>query len=148
MMEMSVKIKKIREGAKIPVYGSEGAAACDVFACIEKDVVVKAGETVKITTGIAMALPEGTGMFVLPRSGLATNQGLRPANTPGLCDSDYRGEYIVSLHNDSREDSIIHNGDRIAQLMLLPYYKALFKEVAELDKTERGEGGFGSTGMK
>lgn len=144
---MQINVKKLREGAVLPTRGSEQAAGYDLHACLDYPVTIRAGKTEKIGTGLAIAVPEGTFGAIFARSGLATKQGIRPANCVGICDSDYRGEYIVALHNDSDTDCIIYTGDRIAQLVILPFITGDFIEVSELDETERGEGGFGSTGV-
>lgn len=144
---MEIAVKKIREGAILPVRGSEEAAGCDLHACLENGkVTLWPNDTVKIPTGIAAAIPDGCFGAIFARSGLAAKQGLRPANCVGVIDSDYRGEIIVALHNDSENDRDIHNGDRIAQLVIMPYVPAKYIELDELDDTARGEGGFGSTG--
>lgn len=143
---MKIDIKKLNERAIIPTRGSISAAGSDLYACIpEGSVTVPAGKTVKIGTGLAIAVPEGYFGAVFARSGLAA-KGLRPANCVGVADSDYRGEYIVALHNDTDEDMTVADGDRIAQLVVLPYLDVEFNETDELDSTERGSGGFGSTG--
>ena len=143
---MEIKIKKLRPGAVIPVRGSEYAAGYDLYACLENSVVIEPHTTVKIGTGLALAVPEGYFGAVFARSGMAAKQGLRPANCVGVCDSDYRGEYIVALHNDSDTAQEIKNGERIAQLVILPFIPASFIPSEELSQTQRGEGGFGSTG--
>lgn len=153
-MTVNVKIKKLSPNAKIPTQGSARAAGCDLYAClrdddITRDVVyikVAPHTTVKVGTGLAIQPPEGYFGAIFARSGLATKQGLRPANCVGVCDEDYTGEYIVAIYNDSDEEKIITHGDRIAQLVFLPYITINFKETDELDETERGTGGFGSTG--
>lgn len=145
---MKIKVKKLNERAEIPMRGSAKAAGFDLYACIAENTIVeiKPHETQMIGTGLSIATPEGYFGAIFARSGLATKQGLRPANCVGVCDEDYRGEYIVALHNDSEETRYIQHGDRIAQLVFLPYIDAEFESVKELDETERGEGGFGSTG--
>ena len=143
---MEINVKKLRDNAVIPTRGSEYAAGYDLYAAIDETVVIGPHETAKIGTGLAFALPDGVFAAIFARSGLATKQGLRPANCVGVCDSDYRGEYIVALHNDSEEIRIIEPQERIAQMVLMPYIPMMFKEVESLDETERGEGGFGSTG--
>ena len=144
---MEVKVKKLNSAAVLPRRGSAQAAGYDLFACLpEGEVVLQPGETRRIPLGLAMALPEGYFGAVFARSGLATRQGLRPANCVGVVDSDYRGENMVPLHNDSSEPQTIRHGDRVAQMVVLPYLAVDFTEVEELDETERGEGGFGSTG--
>lgn len=144
-MKQTVKINKIKENAVLPTYGSDKAAGADLYACINHQITIKPHTTEKIGTGLAMELPEGYFGAIFARSGLATKQGLRPANCVGVCDEDYRGEYIVALHNDTDEEKVIRHGDRIAQLVLLPYIQCNFVE-DKLSETERGTGGFGSTG--
>ena len=145
---MVVKIKKLNEGAILPTKGSDKAAAYDVYACIRdnNEVYINPHETVKIGTGLSMTPPEGFFVGVYARSGLSSKEGLRPANCVGVCDEDYTGEYIVALHNDSEETRVVKHGDRIAQLILQKRYDMDFVEVSQLDATERGAGGFGSTG--
>lgn len=143
---MEIKIKRIKNDAIIPTTGSQYAAGYDLYACIDRPLTIKAHSTEKIGTGLQMALPHGYFGAIFARSGLATKQGLRPANCVGVCDEDYRGEYIVALHNDTDEAQLIMPGQRIAQLILMPYQLLEFIEVEELSITERGEGGFGSTG--
>ena len=141
------RIKKLNSLATLPTKGSEQSAGWDLYAAIpDEEIVIQPGCIAKIGTGLSIELPEGTFGGVFARSGLATKQGLRPANCVGVCDSDYRGEYIVALYNDSDKARIVHNGDRIAQLVILPYVKCDYEEVEELSDTERGNGGFGSTG--
>ena len=130
-----------------PQHGSEYAAGYDLKACIQDEIAIWPHSTVKISTGIKLAIPDGYCGLIMPRSGLASKKGLRPANTPGLIDSDYRGEIIVALHNDSPEVQRVVRGDRIAQLVIIPYMKIHFNPVDSLDETDRGEGGFGSTGI-
>lgn len=141
---MEIKVKKLNNNATLPTRGSEYAAGYDLYAV--EGATIKAHETTKVGTGLAFELPDDTFAAIFARSGLATKQGLRPANCVGVCDSDYRGEYIVALHNDTEEDKTIEAGERIAQMVLMPYVKMEFAEVEELSDTERGEGGFGSTG--
>ena len=143
---MKIQLKKLREGAVMPKRGSEYSAGYDLFACIDAPVTLAPHETLKIGTGISASVPEGYFGAVFARSGLAAKQGLRPANCVGVCDSDYRGEYIVALHNDTEFPQTVSNGDRIAQLVILPFMEADFEFVDELDDTGRGAGGFGSTG--
>lgn len=146
MLSAKIKIKKLTDTAKTPTRGSEHAAGYDMYADVKEDVQIKPHETVKIGTGLAMEIPDGYFGAIFARSGLATKEGLRPANCVGVCDSDYRGEYIVAIHNDSEETRTITAGERIAQLVVMPYLPVTFDEVAELTDTNRGEGGFGSTG--
>ena len=144
---MITKIKKLNEKAKIPSRGSSRAAGYDLYAAMKEEaVVIRPQETVKIGTGLAIQPPNGYFGAIFARSGLATKLGIRPANCVGVCDEDYTGEYIVALHNDSDDPVSIKNGDRIAQLVLLPWMNMDFIEVNELNETERGAGGFGSTG--
>lgn len=144
---IELQIKKLRDGAKIPTRGSEQAAGYDLYACLEtEELTIAPHTTAKIPTGLAVAIPDGYFGAVFARSGLASKQGLRPANCVGVCDSDYRGEYIVMLHNDTDAPRTVVNGDRIAQLVVMPYLSVTFTEVEELSETDRGAGGFGSTG--
>ena len=142
-----IKYTKLNEYAQEPTRGSVAAAGYDLYAAISDSVTIPAHSTVKIGTGLAFALPDNTFAAIFARSGLATKQGLRPANCVGVCDSDYRGEYIVAVHNDTDEEKIIEPNERIAQMILMPYIPMMFEEVESLDETERGEGGFGSTGV-
>ena len=143
-----VNVKKLRDNAIIPTQGSKYAAGYDLYAAIDTPITIKSGETVKIGTGLAFELPEGFFAGIFARSGLATKQGLRPANCVGVVDQDYRGEVIVAIHNDSNRDTVIAPGDRIAQMILLPYQSMEFIEVSDLSETDRGDGGFGSSGNK
>ena len=144
---MHIQIKKLRENAVIPTCGSRYSAGYDLYAALETDsVVVPPHGTVKIGTGLSIALSEGYFGAIFARSGLAAKQGLRPANCVGVADADYRGEYIVALHNDTDQPKAVANGDRIAQLVVLPCMALDFEVVDELDDTDRGAGGFGSTG--
>lgn len=146
---MIVNYKKLNDRAIEPVCGSEYAAGLDLCALIQngaKAQRIPAGATVKIGTGIAMEIPKGYFGAVFARSGMATKRGLRPANCVGVIDADYRGEIIVALHNDSDKCETIHDGDRVAQLVIMPYLGVQLNEVHELNDTERGAGGFGSTG--
>lgn len=143
---MNIKIKKLNNLAKMPSRGSSNAAGYDLYAAIENPIHILPHSTVKIGTGLSFELPEGTFAAIFARSGIATKQGLRPANCVGVCDSDYRGEYIVAIHNDSEEVQTIVSQERIAQMILLPYIEMSFNEVDELSNTKRGEDGFGSTG--
>lgn len=143
---MKINIKKLNENAIIPTRGSSQAAGYDLYACTSTPIVIAPHQTVKIGTGLAFELPDGYFGAIFARSGLATKNGLRPSNCVGVCDSDYRAEYIVALHNDTNEPQIINPMERIAQLLVMPYLPVEFNEVEELSETERGEGGFGSTG--
>lgn len=141
---MVVKFQKVHANAKEPFRGSTSAAGYDL--CSVRDATIRPGETHKIGTGLILEIPEGYFGAIFARSGLSIKQGLRPANCVGVVDSDYRGQVVVALHNDSDEDRLIHTGDRIAQLVLIPYLAAEFTPSDSLSSTERGEGGFGSTG--
>lgn len=141
-----IKIKKLNKNAIIPNRGSDEAAGYDLYACINSSVIITPHSTVKIGTGLAIEIPTGYFGAVFARSGLATKEGLRPANAVGVCDSDYRGEYIVALHNDTDIPRTITPSERIAQLVVMPYLPVEFEEVDELSNTNRGDGGFGSTG--
>jgi len=143
---MKIKVTKLNSGAIIPTRGSNGAAGLDLYACTTGTTVIMPHETVKIPTGLAIELPHGYFGAIFARSGLATKNGLRPANCVGVCDEDYRGEYIVALHNDTNEPQTIGSMERIAQLVVIPYLPFEFEEVDGLSDTERGVGGFGSTG--
>ena len=144
---MEINVKKLRNNAVIPTRGSEYAAGYDLYAAIDETVVIGPHETQKIGTGLSFELPENTFGMIVARSGLATKEGLRPANCSGICDSDYRGEYIIAIHNDSDEIRYVEPNERIAQLILMSYVPMTFSLVNELTITERGEGGFGSTGQ-
>lgn len=145
---MNINIKKLNTNAIIPTRGSEYAAGYDLYACSEDVIDIAPHSTVKIGTGLAIEIPHGYFGAIFARSGLATKRGLRPANCVGACDEDYRGEYIVALHNDTNEWMSIEPHERIAQLIVLPYLAVEFTEVDELSDSERGANGFGSTGTK
>lgn len=147
-MKFNVNIKKLNEKAIIPTYGTSFSAGADLYACLEESINIEPGETFFVKTGIAMEIPEGYAGLVYARSGLACKKGLAPANKVGVIDSDYRGEIIVALHNHSNESVTVENGERIAQLVITPYITAIFNEVDVLEDTERGQGGFGSTGRR
>lgn len=147
----NVKVKKLTKDAVLPTRGSAAAAGYDLYADLKDElcgIEIQPHTTVIVGTGLSMELPENTFLAIYPRSGLASKQGLRPANCVGVIDSDYRGEIKVALHNDSNEVRYVGPGDRIAQGILQIYIPMVFKEVTELDDTGRGEGGFGSTGSK
>lgn len=143
---MKVNIKRLTDTATIPTRQHNGDAGYDLYADIQKSITIEPHTTEFIHTGIAIEIPDGYFGAVFARSGLASKQGLRPANCVGVCDSRYRGEYMVALHNDCIDARTIFPGDRIAQLVVMPYLNVEFEEVNELSDTERGEGGFGSTG--
>ena len=145
---MQVAIKKLSEKAVLPSYGSEYAAGADLYACLDSEITVNPHETVLIPTGIAIELPVGFAGLIYARSGLATKKGLAPANKVGVIDCDYRGEVKVALHNHSAVPQTVAAGERVAQLVITPYLTAKFVERDELSQTERGAGGFGSTGSK
>ena len=145
MNSLPVKVKKLDEDAKLPTRGSDYAAGYDLYACIKEPVTIKPHETEKISTGLSFELPPFTYAGIYARSGLATKQGLRLSNCTGVCDADYRGPYIVALHNDSEIERVVNPGDRIAQMILSPFFPMNFIETNNLEDTERGEGGFGST---
>ena len=145
---MLVRFKKINPNASIPTYGSSYAAGCDLSACIDQAISISPHTTIKVPTGLAIELPENTVGLIYARSGMATKRHLAPANRVGVIDADYRGEIIVALHNHSEESQTIEVGERIAQLVVAPFYHVEFEEVDELSETVRGEGGFGSTGTK
>lgn len=145
MME-PIKVKKLREGAILPTYGTEFSAGADLYACLEQDVVIAPGETKKIPTGLAMEIPVGCAGLIYARSSMGTKKGLAPANKVGVVDSDYRGEFMIFLHNHGTEPQTIVHGDRVAQLLVTPVFTPGFVETDELSDTVRGSGGFGSTG--
>lgn len=145
---MLVRFKKINPNASIPTYGSSYAAGCDLSACIDQAISIPPHTTIKVPTGLAIELPKNTVGLIYARSGMATKRHLAPANKVGVIDADYRGEIIVALHNHSEEAQTIEVGERIAQLVVAPFYHVEFEEVDELSETVRGEGGFGSTGTK
>ena len=141
-----IRVKKVRPGAELPTYGSAEAAGADLYACVERDVTIEPGQTVFIPTGLSMEIPAGYAGLIYARSSLGTKRGLAPANKVGVVDSDYRGEFMVALHNHGSVPQTIVHGERIAQLLVTPVITPGFREVAELTDTERGSGGFGSTG--
>ena len=143
---MNIKITKLNKNAIIPTRGSNEAAGMDLYACTSSPIIIAPHDTVKISTGIAMEIPDGYFGGVFARSGLATKQGLRPSNCCGVIDSDYRGEVNVGLLNHGTKTQTVLKGERVAQMMILPLPKVNLIEVEELSETERGTGGFGSTG--
>lgn len=144
---LKLKVLKLNENATIPSYGSACAAGADLYSC-EGEITFSPNETRLVHTGIAMEIPDGYVGLIYARSGIATKRGLAPANKVGVIDSDYRGEIMVALHNHSDKEAKIDSGERIAQIVIAPYIMADFIETDELDSTERGAGGFGSTGTK
>lgn len=147
MISCNIKIQLLNQNAKIPCYGSTQAAGADICACLDYDYTLKKGSYALISTGIAIELPIGYEAQIRPRSGLAAKFGVTVLNTPGTIDSDYRGEIKVILINHSDNDFVIHNGDRIAQMVIAKHETASFDVVSDLNETIRGEGGFGSTGI-
>ncbi len=143
---MKVNVKKLSDSATMPTRGSLAAAGYDLYANVKEDVKIAPHTTEKIGTGLAMEIPDGYYGGIYARSGIATKEGLRPANCVGVVDSDYRGEIIVALHNDSELDRVITPDERIAQIIIQPYLSVEFEEADELTDSERGTGGFGSTG--
>lgn len=143
-----MKIKKLYKDSKIPTYASESSAGMDLYAyCPEEGVIgIDSGGTAKIRTGVAMEIPEGNFGGVYARSGIAFKKNLRPVNCTGIIDADYRGEIIVGLHNDSPFRQTVTHGERIAQMVIQPYVQVELEEVEDLSETERGTGGFGSSG--
>lgn len=148
-MKPKVSVQILRSGAKLPSFGSAFAAGADLCACVDApSVTLQSGETKLIPTGLAMEIPEGYVGLIYARSGIAAKRGLAPANKVGVIDSDYRGEILVALHNHSDEPQKIENGERIAQIVLTPYLAVDYIQAETLTDTDRGSGGFGSTGMK
>ena len=142
----TVAVKKLRENAILPTYGSAQAAGADLYACLDEPVTIGAGETVFIPTGLAMEIPLGCAGLVYARSSLGAKRGLAPANKVGVIDSDYRGEISVVLHNHGKVEQVVQPGERIAQLVITPVLTPVYDETEELSDTNRGAGGFGSTG--
>lgn len=145
---MKLNVKKLNEKAVLPTYGTKYSAGADLYACTDEDVTINAGETKLIPTGLSMEIPEGYAGLIYARSGLASKKGLAPANKVGVVDADYRGEIMVALHNHSNEAKTIEPQERIAQLVIAPFLSVEYNLVDELNDTDRGQGGFGSTGSK
>ncbi len=141
-----IPVKILREGAKLPTYGSAEAAGADLYACLEQDVTIAPGQTAFIPTGFAMAVPRGCAGLIYARSGMACKHGLAPANKVGVIDSDYRGEILVALYNHGSESVTVSHRERIAQMVITPVLTPPYEIAENLDDTARGEGGFGSTG--
>lgn len=141
-----MRVKKLRENAIIPTYGSPDAAGADLYACLDADVTIEPGKTVFIPTGLAMEVPKGYAGLIYARSSMGTKRGLTPANKVGVVDSDYRGEVMVALHNHGQQSQVVAHGERIAQLLVTPVLAPAFEECDDLTDTQRGTGGFGSTG--
>ena len=148
MLHFNVPIKKLKDSAVIPTYGTNFSAGADLYALLDSSIEIKPGETKMISTGLAMAIPTGYVGLIYARSSLGTKKGLAPANKVGVIDSDYRGENKVALHNHGDVERVVDVGERVAQLVITPYLRCDFECVEELDDTERGNGGFGSTGTK
>ena len=144
--KMSVRVKKLSDKAILPTYGTAEAAGADLYACLDAPVTVMPGQTVWIPTGLALEVPKGCAGLVYARSGLACKKGLAPANKVGVIDSDYRGPVTVVLHNHGSEPQTIAHGERIAQMVITPVLTPVYEEVSDLSDTDRGQGGFGSTG--
>lgn len=144
----NINVKKLDERAVLPTYGSAFAAGADLYAVADEPIVIPPQETRLVHTGLAMEIPTGYAGLIYARSGLATKRGLAPANKVGVVDADYRGEVMVALHNHSSSVQQVEHGERIAQLVVAPFLRASFSETDVLDETERGSGGFGSTGTK
>ncbi len=145
---MKIAFVKLRENAVVPSYGSRSAAGADLYAAIDERITLAPGETRLIPHGIAMAIPEGYAGFIYARSGLATRRNLAPANKVGVVDADYRGELMTPIHNHGSAPAVIEPGERVAQLVVAPVVNAELIETDALDETERGAGGFGSTGTR
>ena len=141
-----IQIKLLRDNAKIPAFATSGAAGVDLVAVLSERLEIKPGQTVFVPTGLAMAIPSGLFGMIVARSGIACKRGLAPANKVGIIDSDYRGEIMVALHNHGTESQYVDTGERIAQMLFVPYVQPTLTAVSELDETARGNGGFGSTG--
>ena len=142
----TVRVKILKEGAKLPTYGSALAAGADLYACLESGVTIAPGETAFIPTGIALEVPVNCAGLIYARSGMACKRGLAPANKVGVVDSDYRGEIIVALHNHGTQPQTVENGERVAQFVITPVLTLAYEAVEELTDTARNQGGFGSTG--
>lgn len=142
----AIRVKKLNPKAILPTYGSAEAAGADLYACLEAPVTIEPGASVFIPTGIALEVPKGCAGLVYARSGMAVKRGLAPANKVGVIDSDYRGEIKVVLLNHGKETQIVEHGERVAQFIITPVLTPAYEEVEELTDTQRGTGGFGSTG--
>ena len=142
----TIRIKKLRENAMLPTYGSQWAAGADLYACLEEPVTIAPHQTVFVPTGIALEVPAGCAGLIYARSSMGAKRGLAPANKVGVVDSDYRGEIMVTLHNHGLVPQTVCGGERIAQLLITPVLTPAYEEAQELSDTVRGTGGFGSTG--
>ena len=141
-----IRVKILKEGAKLPTYGSLEAAGADLYACIPASVTIAPGQTAFIPTGIALEVPRGCAGLIYARSGMACKRGLAPANKVGVVDSDYRGEITVVLYNHGAEPQTVENGERIAQFIITPVLTPVYEAAESLSDTARDRGGFGSTG--
>lgn len=142
----SIRVKILREGARLPSYGSAEAAGADLYACLNEAVTIAPGETAFLPTGIALEVPKGCAGLVYARSGMACKRGLAPANKVGVVDSDYRGEIMVALHNHGEVEQTVESGERIAQFVITPVLTPAYEMAENLSDTARNDGGFGSTG--
>lgn len=141
-----IRVKKLHPMAVLPTYGSLEAAGADLYACLDENVTIAPGASAWIPTGIAMEVPKGCAGLIYARSGLACKRGLAPANKVGVVDSDYRGQVVVVLHNHGAEPQTLSHGERIAQMVITPVWTPPYEEVEDLTDSDRGTGGFGSTG--
>lgn len=141
-----IPVKKLRSNAVLPTYGTAYSAGADLYACLEESLTIEPGKTVMIPTGLSMELPVGFVGLIYARSSMGVKRGLAPANKVGVIDSDYRGEFMVALHNHGELSQTVENGERVAQLVIAPVFTPGFTEVETLSDTKRGTGGFGSTG--
>lgn len=146
IQQTKIQFKPLHKDAKVPTYGTPFSAGADLYAVLEQPVTLAPGQTVNIPTGFSFAIPEGMVGLIFARSGLGCKQGVAPANKVAVIDSDYRGELLVYLHNHSAQPHTVQNGDRIAQIVFMPYVKAEFVVTDTLPATERGTGSFGHTG--
>lgn len=142
----TVRVKRLRNGARLPSYGSYEAAGADLYACLEESISIDPGTTAFVPIGIALEVPKGCAGLIYARSGMACKRGLAPANKVGVIDSDYRGEVMVALYNHGSIPQIVENGERVAQLVITPVLMPAYEDADDLDVTIRGKGGFGSTG--
>lgn len=145
-MMNTIRVKKLNPNAVLPTYGSAEAAGADLYACLEAPVIIQPGETAWIPTGLSLEVPKGCAGLIYARSSMGVKRGLAPANKVGVIDSDYRGEIRVVLLNHGKTPQTVENGERVAQFLITPVFTPAYEEVDELTDTERGVGGFGSTG--
>ena len=142
----TIRVKKLNPNAKLPTYGSVEAAGADLYACLDEAVTIQPGDTAWIPTGIALEVPKGCAGLIYARSSMGVKRGLAPANKVGVIDSDYRGEIRVVLLNHGKTAQTVEHGERVAQFLITPVLTPAYEEVSELTDTDRGAGGFGSTG--